>query len=359
MNEYYHAWNCVFLGMPKPFELLIKYHSELKPAWEKLTEKDLKNLGIGEDYIKNFTLLKKTGAPFREFENFQKENIKTVTIRDRNYPPKLIDLNKEPSPKILYIKGNIPSLKRHFIAIVGTRDMTDYGQTVTKKLVQVLNPDDFVVVSGLARGIDTSAHKAAIENNVPTLAVLGFGLKKIPYYQYDIAQRIIQDGAIISEYPPNLMAQKYHFPLRNRIISGLSRAIVVVEGGEKSGASITAKCALNQGRDVYIFPGRITDEKSKCPNKLLFDGAAPIINYDDIYTNLEISKNQIPLILNKFSSEQKIIIEHLKTQNLSKNELMQKIPMPAAKLSSSLTELELENVIEKNRSLKYFLKSQY
>ncbi len=359
MKEYYHAWNCVFMGLAGPFEKLIKYHSEVKSAWENLTEKDLRNLRFHEDYIKNFNLYKKTGTPFKEFESFNSENIKVITIRDENYPCQLREMNKDISPKILYIKGNIPNLKKHFIGIVGTRAMSDYGQTVTKKLVQALSPDDFVVVSGLARGIDTNAHKAAIENNVPTVAVLGFGLKRIPYYQQEITQRIIRDGAIISEYPPNLNAQKYHFPLRNRIIAGLSEAVVVVEGSITSGALITAKCALEQGRDVYAFPGRITDKTSEGPNKLIFDGAMPIYNYDEIYINLGISRKQNPLILSRFSFEQKMIIEHLKTGNHSKNELMQKILIPAAKLSSCLTELELDNVIEINRSGKYFLKSQY
>lgn len=359
MKEYYHAWNCVFMGLDRPFEKLIKYHSELKPAWEKLTEKDLRNLRFHEDYIENFNKFKKTGAPFKEFENLSTENIKVITIRDGNYPPQLREINKDISPKILYLKGNIPNLKRHFIGIVGTRNMTDYGQTITKKLVQVLSPDDFVVVSGLARGVDTSAHKAAIENNVPTVAVLGFGIKKLPYYQDDIAQKIIRDGAIISEYPPNLSAQKYHFPLRNRIISGLSKAVVVVEGAITSGALITARRAGEQGRDVYAFPGRITDKSSEGPNKLLFDGAMPIYNYDDIYTFLGLSRKQSPLNLSRFSFEQKIIIEHLKSGNLTQNELMHKILIPAAKLSSCLTELELDNIIEKNRSGKYFLKLQY
>jgi DNA processing protein len=359
MKEYYHAWNCVFMGLDRPFEKLVKYNSELKPAWEKLTEKDLRNLRFHEDYIKNFKFFKKTGEPFKEFENFKNENIKVITIRDINYPPQLLELNKDFSPKILYVNGNIPNLKRHFIGIVGTRDMTDYGQTVTKRLVQVFNPDDFVVVSGLARGIDTSAHKAAIENNVPTVAVLGFGLKQLPYYQYEIAQKIIRDGAIISEYPPNIKAQKYHFPLRNRIIAGLSKAVVVVEGAVTSGALITAKHAGEQGRDVYAFPGRITDKSSEGPNKLLLEGALPINNYEDIYTYLRLTKEKNTLNLNKFSLEQKIIINHLKSGNLTQNELMHKILMPAAKLSASLTELELENVIEKNRSGKYFLKLQY
>jgi len=306
-------------------------------------------------------LFKKTGAPFKQFENFRNEGIKVITIRDGAYPKRLNDIDAcgDDSPQIIYIKGQIPSLKKHFIGIVGTRGMTDYGQTVTKKLVQALNPDDFVVVSGLARGVDTNAHKAALDNDIPTVSVLGFGLKRLPYYLDDITSRIIENGGIISEYPPNLTGQKYHFPLRNRIIAGLSKAVVVIEGSINSGALITAKRANEQGRDVFAVPGRITDDKSQGPNSLFYTGAMPIINYDDIYGYLKIDQPKKPLILNKYSNEKKLIIEKLKQQNLSKNELMQKILMPAAKLSSSLTELELENVIEKNRSGKYFLKLQY
>lgn len=359
MNKYYHAWNCVFLGAASPFDRLVKYHSEVKPAWENFTEKDLRNLRIHEDYIKNFIHLKKTGSPFKEYEKFKNENIKVISIRDGIYPPQLRELNKDFSPKILYVKGDIPTIKRYFIAIVGTREMTDYGQTVTKKLVQILNKDDFVVVSGLARGIDTTAHKAAVDNNIPTVAVLGFGLHRIPYYQREIAERIIQNGAIVSEYPPNLMAQKYHFPMRNRIISGLSKAVVVIEGGENSGALITAKQANDQGRDVFTIPGRITDEKSQGPHKIMNEGATPLFKLKDIYTHIGLKQTKLPLVINKYSDEKKLIIENLMQQNLSKNELMHRILMSAAKLSSSLTELELEDIIEVNKAGKYFIKSQY
>ncbi len=359
MNEYFHAWNCVFMGIPKPFEILNKHCSDLKSAWNNLTEKDLQKFQIHEDYIRNFNYFKKNEYPFREFEQLKNQNIKAVSIRDNNYPAQLRTINNNFSPKIIYIKGNIPSLNRYFMAIVGTRNMSDYGQTITKKLVGILNPDDFVVVSGLARGIDTNAHKAAIDNIIPTIAVLGFGINRLPHYLKNIGNQIIEKGALVSEYPPDLGGKKYHFPLRNRIISGLSKGVVVIEGGENSGALITAGRAGDQGRDVFTIPGRITDENSKGPIKLINDGATPLYKPEHIYDYINVTQRKKPDTLKNYSNEKKLIIEHLKQRNLSKNELMQKIIMPVAVLSSNLTELELENVIEQNRSGRYYLKFQY
>ena len=360
MDEYYHAWNCVFMGLPKPFDKFIKYHSNLKYSWENLNENDLRKIHLHQDYINNFNLFKKTGAPFKQFENFRYEGIKAVSINSRFYPSQLREIGTHFSPLILYIKGNIPSVKKYFLGIVGTRDMTDYGQMTTKQIVRQLAPDDFVVVSGLARGVDTNAHKSALECGIPTVAVLGYGLKRLPSYLANITEQIIEAGALVSEYPPNLSGQKHHFPLRNRIISGLSRAVVIIEGGEKSGALITAKRALEQNREIFAVPGKIFDEKSKGPNKLIAEsGAHPLVKPERIYELLKIPKTNQKQIIRHFSPELQLIIKHLKAQNLSKNELMHKILMPVAKLSANLTELELADLVERNKAGKYFLKLKY
>jgi len=359
MDEYFHAWNCVFMGLPKPYQQLLKHFPDIKSAWYKLSEKDLRYYRLHDDYVRNFNLFKKTGIPFKQFENFRHENIKALGKRNKFYPSCLLNIEPHFPPAILYVKGNIPSANKYFLGIVGTRDMTDYGQTVTKKLVNILDAEEFVVVSGLARGVDTNAHKAALENNIPTVAVLGYGLKRLPHYLSGITEQIITDGgAVISEYPPNLCGQKYHFPLRNRIISGLSKAVVVVEGGLKSGALITAKYALDQNREVIAVPGKIFDEKSKGPNSIIAKSEAQALKSpEEIYGLLSLERKKAPLKLGKFSTEAKLIIEQLKISCLSKNELMHKILIPAAKLSSTLTELELAEIIEKNQANKYFLKA--
>lgn len=353
MNEFYHAWNCVLKAKPKLFNALTKKYENLKEAWENLNEFNLAKLGIRGEPIKLLKLFRQTKAPFKQYENFKFEQITVLTRRDVQYPKALREIHDP--PEILYIKGQLPSFKKHYLSIVGTRDMTAYGQRATKQIIGGLN-DDFVIVSGLARGVDTNAHKAALENNISTVAVLGFGLKRIPQYLHNFAEEIIKHGALVSEFPPNMPGDKLSFPQRNRVISGLSRATVIVEAGYKSGAKITADFALNQHRDVFAVPGEIFNEKSMGTNQLIKDAAAePLIHPNDIYEKLGITQKQKPQLA--LPTYQQFIVNELQKQPQTKLSLMHKILMPAAKLTSSLTELELADLVEKGRNGKYFLKS--
>jgi DNA processing protein len=350
MNEYYHAWNCVFEGRPRPFNALIKKYENLKNAWETLNEFDLAKLGIRGESIKLLRLFRQTNGPFKEYESFKNQQIVTLTRRDTVYPYVLRELHDP--PEILYIKGRLPSFNKHYLSIVGTRDMTAYGQRATKQIVAGLS-DEFVIVSGLARGIDTTAHKAAIENGIQTVAVLGFGLKRLPQYLHNFAEQIV----LVSEFPPNMSGDKFSFPQRNRVIAGLSKATIVVEAGFKSGAKITADFALDQGREVFSVPGEIYNEKSMGTNQLIKKGtAAPLIHPNDIYETLKIQKKSQPTLA--LPTYQQFIVNELQKQAQTKLSLMHKILIPAAKLTSSLTELELADHIEKGRNGKYFLKSQ-
>ena len=208
-----------------------------------------------------------------------------ITINDSGYPEQLKTIYD--APKKLYVRGNKEILSNIGIAIVGCRDNTRYGELIAKNLGYNLAKQGINVISGLAKGIDSFAHIGAIYAKGKTIAVLGNGIDTIyPIENDTIAKKIIEyGGCIISEYPPNTKIEKRNFPARNRIISGLSRGVIIVEAKEKSGALITADFALEQGRDVFAVPGPINSKHSLGTNELIKQGAIPITNYKDVLMN--------------------------------------------------------------------------
>lgn len=213
-------------------------------------------------------------------------NIEEIKINDIKYPEQLKNIY-EP-PKRLYVLGNIEILHNTSIAIIGSRKFTEYGKNVALKLAKELSEKGIVIVSGLAKGIDSYAHIGTLNNKGKTIAVLGSGIKEIyPKENIELAKMIIRNGGcIISEYSPDTKPDKMNFPKRNRIISGLSKGVVIVEATEKSGALITADYALEQGRDVFAIPGDIFNKNYVGTNKLIQDGAKLITSYDDILNEI-------------------------------------------------------------------------
>lgn len=212
--------------------------------------------------------------------------LETITINDRCYPMQLKQIYD--APKKLYVRGNKEILGGFGIAIVGCRDNTKYGEIITKNLAYNLAKNGVIIISGLAKGIDSFAHIGTIYAKGRTIAVLGNSIDSIyPKENEIIAQKIIEyGGAIISEYPIGSKIEKKNFPARNRIISGLSKGVIVVEAKEKSGSLITADFALEQGRDVYAVPGSITSSNSVGTNNLIKDGAIPVTSYEDVLINV-------------------------------------------------------------------------
>lgn len=211
---------------------------------------------------------------------------KIITINDRCYPEQLKQIYD--APKKLYIRGNKEILNNFGIAIVGSRDNTKYGELIAKYFAYNLAKNKVNIISGLAKGIDSFAHIGAIYAKGKTIAVLGNGIDSIyPKENEVIAQKIIEyGGAIISEYSVGAKIEKKNFPARNRIISGLSKGVIVVEAKEKSGSLITADFALEQGRDVYAVPGSIMSGRSVGTNNLIKDGAIPVTSYKDVLLNV-------------------------------------------------------------------------
>lgn len=222
------------------------------------------------------------------------KKIKTITIKDKNYPEKLKHIYNP--PKILYVLGNENILNRTSIAVIGCRACSDYGKRASYEFAQKLSQKGVVVVSGLAKGIDTYAHKGAISslknlqekfltNLGNTIAVLGCGLDIIyPAENKELYKQILQNGgAIITEYPLGTKPLKQHFPARNRIISGLSDGVLVIEAKQRSGTLITVEHALDQGKDVYAVPGNIFSNCSEGTNELIKQGAVPVTKIEDFY----------------------------------------------------------------------------
>ena len=208
--------------------------------------------------------------------------IKTISIENEKYPESLRQIYD--SPKCLYVMGNVDILNAPSIAIVGCREATEYGKKAATYFAYNLAKQNVNIISGLAKGIDSYAHIGALQANGKTIAVIGSGLDIIyPKQNEQLAKEIIaKGGAIISEYPLGTRPEKEHFPARNRIISGLSNGVLVVEAKEKSGSLITADFAMEQGKDVYAVPGNINSLNSVGTNNLIKDGSIPVSNFLDI-----------------------------------------------------------------------------
>ena len=210
--------------------------------------------------------------------------IEEMTIDSKEYPEKLKNIYDP--PRKIYLIGNKSLLYQKGIAIVGARDATQYGKKIAYNLAKELSEQNIVIISGLAIGIDSYAHKGSLEKG--TIAVLGSGIDNIyPKENLELAREIIKNkGCIISEYPLGTKPERLHFPQRNRIISGLSDGVVVIEASKKSGALITAEFALEQGKEIFAVPGDINKKQSEGTNQLIKDGAILLTSATDILENI-------------------------------------------------------------------------
>src|SRR5579862_1845975 len=212
--------------------------------------------------------------------------VELVTMTDPRYPTGLLQIFDP--PPMLFVRGRVELLKSLMIAVVGTRRPTAYGTTVSTRLAKDLAGAGLTIVSGMARGIDTAAHRAALDAGGDTIAVFGCGVDQVyPSENRKLAEQIAEKGAAISEFPMATPAYPQNFPVRNRIIAGMSAGTIVVEGGEYSGSAITAKLAIEQGRDVFAVPGNITSKMSWGPNLLIKQGAKLIQEWNDVVAELK------------------------------------------------------------------------
>ncbi|WP_373531459.1 DNA-processing protein DprA [Vampirovibrio sp.] len=290
--------------------------------------------------------------------------IQVISRLDADYPPLLNEIHNP--PLLLYVKGALGCLEGQTLAFVGTRKASEYGRQCTEKLVAELKPAEACIVSGLAAGIDTCAHWAAIQAGLPTVAVFGCGLDVIyPSSNRKLAQAILAEGgAWVSEYPVGTMPTQYTFPQRNRIVAGLSHGIVVVEGDVKSGALITARLAVDEGRTVYATPGNLFSPGSQGPHYLIKNGAFPVTEGVDILNDLgwrhqadgNVSGKSAFLTaktpqvadskaLAHLSEEERVLAAAISFESMSIEDLQGATGFASAKINELLTLLELEGLI--------------
>ncbi|NQV17342.1 MAG: DNA-protecting protein DprA [Armatimonadetes bacterium] len=275
--------------------------------------------------------------------------IKFISILDKDYPTLLKSIYTP--PPFLFYRGKLDKdIFRRTIAIVGTRKPTNYGKIMTKRIGSKLVQAGFTIVSGLAYGIDTIAHLSTFENNGRTIAVLGTGCDQIyPPINREIAEKIIETGALISEYLPGQKVEKWNFPTRNRIISGISLGSLIIEGSKKSGALLTAKFALDQNRDVFALPGDINREQSAGPNYLIKLGAKIVTCPDDILEEYDLvldrPEKPFPKLSEKEDNIYQVLLEN--KPEIQFDDLMLKTGYSVGELSTVLLSLELKSIIKK------------
>lgn len=301
-------------------------------------------------------------ASIRNFKDFiraeeeiafiKKYKINPLFISEKNYPQRL--LNCYDSPPLLYYKGNADLNSSRIIAIVGTRNNSDYGKSICEKLINNLIEEDVIIVSGLAFGIDTIAHKNSIKNNIKTIGVLAHGLDRVyPSQNTSLAKQMIACGGLLTEFKSNTIPDKQNFPGRNRIVAGISDAIIVIESGIKGGSLITAELANGYNKDVFAYPGRADDIKSEGCNYLVKNHKAELITCaNDL---LEImgwkkikkssSKKQRELFI-ELSAEEKIIIDILQAQEqVQIDELYFKSKLSSSAVAQALLMLEMQGIV--------------
>lgn len=279
------------------------------------------------------------------------KEIKIVKKSAKEYPKILKEISN--APKQLYIRGKLPENHDMNFAIVGTRAASEYGKTLAFKIAKELSELGFNIVSGLALGIDTQAHLGALACKGSTVAILGSGADDNSIYPREnlrLAKKIIDaDGAIVSEYEPGIKATNWTFPERNRIVSGLSRGVLVVEAPEKSGALITARMALEQNREVFAIPGSIFSKNSIGANDLIKKGAKMVTSVNDILEELNLANLKTEKEKNKkenLAPEEKLILSIIEKEPVHIDKICEIAKLPAAIVLSIISVLEIQGIIK-------------
>jgi DNA processing protein len=275
------------------------------------------------------------------------QGIEILTWDDTLYPPRLKEIDQP--PPVLYVRGALTTEDSWAVAVVGTRRVSAYGRQVAEELASFLASNGVTVISGLARGVDAIAHQSALKVGGRTIAVMGCGVDIIyPPEHTQLAEKLMAHGALISDYAPGTPPDASNFPPRNRIISGLSMATVVVEAGETSGALITAQFAIDQGREVFAVPGNILAPQSKGTNKLIAQGARPLLSVHDLLDVLNLTRvteqRFVRKVLPTDETEAKLM-SVLTHEPLHMDEIRNRTGLPIERVSATLVMMELKGFV--------------
>ncbi len=291
----------------------------------------------------------------QRIEKYLSDGIIPITIHDDRYPSMLREISSP--PLCLYCKGNLQLLNSECIAIVGSRKLTDYGVVTTKQYASAFSECDLTIVSGLAVGVDTIAHKTAIEHSGKTIAVLAGGLYNIyPAINISLANKLCENNLIISENCPTTPPLSYLFPIRNRIIAGLSRAVVVTEAAEKSGSIKTARFASEFNREVFAIPGKINSPLSKGTNSLIKSLIANItLSPDDVLDSLNIKKENSENPTRQLDIKEQFVLNYIRTEKKTFQEIADYTEMSARELNTILMGLEMVGLVTKLANNSYIM----
>lgn len=344
----------------KRYQQLLAAFSSLDEVWQAEFDELIKT-GIDEKIIHEFLIWREKLDEEKIYKILEQEKIQCFTLNDKNYPTLLKEIYDPPF--CLFVRGNLQ--KDDFnLAVVGTRKYTTYGKQVTENLVTDLVHQGVTITSGLAFGIDIIAHQTTLKNNGKTIAILGSGINKrhiYPHEHQNIAEEIIaKSGAVISEYPPGTLPNKYTFPRRNRIIAGISSGTLVIEAAEKSGALITAECALEAGREVFAVPQNITSNTSLGPNQLIKNGAKLITSSQDIIEALDLQDIQV-YVKNKQilaeSPEEEVILAILSQEPCHIDDITKNSGLSSTQISANLTIMEMKGKVRNLGNMMYVVRS--
>ncbi len=337
---------------------LVDAFGSLQVAWGASRQQLLK-AGLSEAVVDGMLAARDELNLDREMQRVRRVDAFLLTLADDNYPQHLRDLDD--APALLYVRGELLPHDRLAVCIVGTRKATVYGKDVAYQLARELAANGVTVVSGLAQGIDAAAHQGALDAGGRTIGVMGNGISDVyPQESLPLAREIIRSGAVITEFPIGTAPTARNFPRRNRVMSGLSLGVLVVEAGEKSGALITARHAAEQGRDVYAVPSNIFNMEGRGTNRLIQDGAKLVMSAADILEEIEITHTIRETSITTHetvppSDDEGRLLQLLSNDPIHIDDLVRVSGLPVAAVSSTLTILELKGLARAVGRMQYAL----
>ncbi len=335
---------------------LEKQFGSIKSAWEAPISV-LGSAGLDQKTLKNVDSYRSEIDLNDEIARMKRLGVRAMIHYDKDYPSRLKQIYDY--PPVLYIKGSFAPEDEFSLAVVGTRRATAYGRQVTDELVTELARSRITIISGLARGIDSIAHRSALEAGGRSIAVFACGLDYVyPLENTGLAEEIIKRGVVVSEHPLGVKPRPEHFPRRNRILSGLSLGVLVVEAGNKSGALITANLALEQNREVFAVPGSILSLASNGTNNLIKEGAKLVSNCSDILEELNLTAIARQLELKEIiptSDTESLILKKLGAEPLYIDEICHDSGLSMAQVSSTLAMMEIKGLVKQASSMNYIL----
>ena len=354
--HYYIGFNLVNGIGPARLDRLISFFGSLAEAWNAAPG-DLQLAGLDTRTVEALVAVRSGRDLEAERVKLAEAGVRPISRDDPAYPVHLRGLDN--APPLLYVRGTLADNDRWALAVVGTRAASTYGRDVTRKLVAELAAAGVTVVSGLALGIDTAAHEAALAAGGRTLAVLGSGVDHIyPYANRRLGHAITSQGALISEYPLGTKPVAANFPARNRIISGLALGVLVVEAPARSGALITVEFALEQGRDVFAAPGSIFSPKSEGPHRLLRDGATIVTRVDDILEALNLHdavEQQAVAAAMPDTPEEAALLKLVEAEPRHIDAISRDSALAPPLVSATLAMLELKGLVKQVGGMRYVL----